>query len=157
VFESLAASTRTGLAFQSRLAMFARIFCLSVIILTLPIRIQAEKEGSHPDHSYDFVTQTAGDFPLSYVYGSIVEKSLIHDGRGKYATNITFQPRYASELFTKSVLFCGNHADAFDGIDGPVVVTFGRVAHKLVKDVPCFDLLNVDRVELKDPKTLSAR
>lgn len=51
--------------------------------------------------------------------------------KGKYATNITFQPRYAAESFTENVLFCGNWAEQFNGVEGPVVVTYRRIAHHM--------------------------
>ena len=60
-----------------------------------------------------------------------------------------FQPRYASQLFTKSVLFCGNRVDAFQGADA-IVVTYRRIPHRMVEGVPCFDLVSVDRVESRD-------
>ncbi len=87
--------------------------------------------------------------PYSYIYGSIVKGNVIRDEKGRYAVNITFQPRYASQVFTENVLFCGNRADVFNGIEGPVVVTYKRVPHQLVQGVPCFDLVTVDQIEAK--------
>lgn len=85
--------------------------------------------------------------PYSYIYGSVAKGNLIQDGRGRFATNVTFQPRYASEVFSESVLFCGNRATAFNGLDGPVVVTYKRIPHQMLRGVPCFDLVSVDRVD----------
>jgi hypothetical protein len=87
--------------------------------------------------------------PYNYIYGSVVKGNLIRDDKGRYAINVTFQPRYASELFTENVLFCGNRADVFNGIEGPVVVTYKRVPHQLVQGVPCFDLVTVDQIDAK--------
>ena len=74
---------------------------------------------------------------------------MIRDHKGQYATSVIFQPRYASQLFTKSVLFCGNRVDAFHGAD-TIVVTYRRVPHRMVEGVPCFDLVSVERVEPGD-------
>ena len=90
-----------------------------------------------------------GQNPYSYIYGSVVKGNVIRDDKGRYAFNITFQPRYASEIFTENVLFCGNRSDVFNGIEGPVVVTYKRVPHQLVQGVPCFDLVTVDQIEAK--------
>lgn len=149
--------TLTRWRLRRELPDFTRVVCLSLVVLMAPVGLSADKEVTHRDHGDEFATDTSGQFPLSYIYGSVVEKNLIHDGKGKYATNITFQPRYASELFTQSVLFCGNRADVFNEVEGPIVVTYGRIAHKMVQDVPCFDLLRVDRVESKSEAALSAR
>ncbi len=135
----------------------ARLVCLSFILLTAPTGWSVDKEIPQRDRGGEFATDTADQFPLSYIYGSVVEKDLIRDDKGKYATNIRFQPRYASELFTQNVLFCGNRAEAFNQMAGPVVVTYRRVAHKLVKDVPCFDLLSVDRVESQQQEAVTVR
>jgi len=85
--------------------------------------------------------------PYSYIYGSVTKRDMIRDDKGQDATNITFQPRYTSEVFTKSVLFCGDRTDAFNKVDGPIVVTYKRVPHRMVEGVPCFDLVSVDHVE----------
>ena len=85
--------------------------------------------------------------PYKYLYGSVSTENLIQDRRGQFATNVAFQPRYASELFVESVLFCGNRAQSFNTLDGPVVVTYRRLSHQLIEGVPCFDLISVDRVE----------
>jgi hypothetical protein len=87
--------------------------------------------------------------PYAYLYGSVAKGDVIRDHKGQYATSVMFQPRYASQLFTKSVLFCGNRADAFHGAD-TIVVTYRRVPHRMVEGVPCFDLVSVDRVEPGD-------
>ena len=84
--------------------------------------------------------------PYTYLYGSVAKGNVIRDQKGHYATSVMFQPRYASELFTKSVLFCGNRVDAFRGAD-TIVVTYRRIPHRMVEGVPCFDLVSVDRVE----------
>jgi hypothetical protein len=87
--------------------------------------------------------------PYAYLYGSVAKGDVIRDHKGRYATSVMFQPRYASQLFTKSVLFCGNRVEAFHGAD-TVVVTYRRIPHRMVEGVPCFDLVSVDRVELGD-------
>jgi hypothetical protein len=140
---------------QGKLLNSTRLLCSLLLVLMAPVGLVADQEFAHRDHHFEFATDPDGQFPLTYIYGSVVEENLIHDGKGKYATNITFQPRYASELFTQSVLFCGNRADAFNAVDGPIVVTYGRVADKLVKAVPCFDLLSVDRVQSKEVGALT--
>ena len=87
--------------------------------------------------------------PYAYLYGSVAKGDVIRDQKGQYATSVMFQPRYASQLFTKSVLFCGNRVDAFHGADA-IVVTYRRIPHRMVKGVPCFDLVSVDRVQPRD-------
>ena len=87
--------------------------------------------------------------PYAYLYGSVAKGDVIRDHKGQYATSVMFQPRYASQLFTKSVLFCGNRVDAFHGADA-IVVTYRRIPHRMVEGVPCFDLVSVDRVEPGD-------
>jgi hypothetical protein len=87
--------------------------------------------------------------PYAYLYGSVAKGDVIRDHKGQYATSVMFQPRYASQLFTKSVLFCGNRVDAFHGAD-TIVVTYRRIPHRMVEGVPCFDLVSVDRVEPGD-------
>ncbi len=134
-------------AAQKPISHLRRFGYVSLVVLLATTSLSAGKDFVQHDRHSDFATDGYDQFPLSYIYGSVVDKNLIRDARGKYATNITFQPRYASESFTQNVLFCGNLADRFNGVEGPVVVTYGRIAHKMVKAVPCFDLLNVDRVE----------
>lgn len=90
--------------------------------------------------------------PYSYLYGSVVSKGVIRGGKGQDATNVTFQPRYASDLATESVLFCGNRLDMFEDA-GPIVVTYERVAHKAVENVACFDLVSVDHVNSPRPES----
>jgi hypothetical protein len=130
---------------------------LLLVVLTSPVSLPAEQNLAHSNPPYEFATNTSSEFPLSYIYGSVVENNVIRDRKGGYATNIQFQPRYASEVFTENVLFCGNRAAVFAVTNGPIVVTYGRIAHKLVNKVPCFDLLSVDHVESKDERTVTAK
>ena len=136
-----------GWLLQEKLPKFAPHFFLLLAIFVVPRELSAVKEVDHGGHPAGLAEDAYDQPPLSYIYGSVVEESLIRDGKGKYATNITFQPRYVSKLFTRSLLFCGNRTDVFEGVQGPVVVTYERIAHKLIREVPCFDLLNVDPVE----------
>jgi hypothetical protein len=87
-----------------------------------------------------------GQNPYAYLYGSVAKGDVIRDPKGQYATSVMFRPRYASQLFTKSVLFCGNRVDLFHGADA-IVVTYRRIPHRMIEGVPCFDLVSVDRVQ----------
>ncbi len=145
---------RTGRRSRPGSLLAKRALCSCLFVL-LSGNVLIARENTQRTHS-DPVSKTYDPTPPNYLYGSVVEKNLIRDEKGKYATNITFQPRYVSELFTESVLFCGNRSDAFDGLEGPVVVTYGRVAHTMVRDVPCFDLVSVDRVQ-SSQQVLSAK
>jgi hypothetical protein len=84
--------------------------------------------------------------PYAYLYGSVAKGDVIRDQKGQYATSVIFQPRYASVMFTKIVLFCGNRVDAFQAA-ATIVVTYRRIPHRMVEGVPCFDLVSVERVE----------
>jgi len=95
--------------------------------------------------------------PYNYLYGSVAETNLIRDRKGQYATNISFQPRYASAMFLETVLFCGNESETFRSFAGPLVVTYKRLPHQLIQGVPCFDLVRVDRVESGSERTAESR
>jgi hypothetical protein len=123
-----------------------KFFSCACLIVLIPAGIvSAGRNTARHDQTSDAVVEAPA--PMNYLYGSVLQKNLIRDNKGKYGTNITFQPQYVSESMTESVLFCGDRADAFDSVDGPVVITYRRISHKMLRDVPCFDLVSVDRVE----------
>ena len=98
----------------------------------------------------EFQTPSFERNPYSYMYGMVSRGNVIRDDHGHYATNITFQPRYASGVFVETIFFCGNHSGVFNGVSGPIVVTYKREAHQMVRGVPCFDLVSVDRIQAAD-------
>ena len=124
---------------------YAIYFWLVTLLSTFSL--PANGDVAHHDRRNALPASDYKQNPYSYVYGSIVERDIIRGDKGQYGTNIAFQPRYASEVFIESVLFCGDRADMFRNVEGPVVVTYRRVAHKLVRNVPCFELVTVDRIE----------
>jgi len=109
----------------------------------------ASDVGARSRQSVALAARDQDQNPYAYLYGSFAKGDVIRDQKGQYATSVMFQPRYASQLFTKSVLFCGNRVDAFQGADA-IVVTYRRIPHRMVEGVPCFDLVSVDRVESRD-------
>lgn len=89
--------------------------------------------------------------PNVYLYGSIITGSILVDKpAGRYATNIRFNPAHTFSLFSETVLFCGNVSQQFEGMTGPLVITYRRTAHLLYQGVACHELESVDRVESKE-------
>ena len=129
------------------LPKYAIYFWLVTLLSTFSLPANGEVAVAHYNRRNGLPASDYVQNPYSYVYGSIVERDLIRGDKGQYGTNIAFQPRYASEVFIERVLFCGDRADMFRNVQGPVVVTYRRLAHKMVRDVPCFELVTVERIE----------
>jgi hypothetical protein len=120
-----------------------------VVMLVVGSLCASGDVGARSRQSMALAARDEDQNPYAYLYGSFAKGDVIRDQKGQYATSVMFQPRYASQLFTKSVLFCGNRVDAFQGADA-IVVTYRRIPHRMVEGVPCFDLVSVDRVESRD-------
>jgi len=85
--------------------------------------------------------------PFIYIFGGIVDGAVVEDANThKEATTIRFQPFGTFELYTESLMFCGNRADAFHGMGGPIVITYRRVAHEMVGGQACHELNSVNHV-----------
>jgi hypothetical protein len=88
--------------------------------------------------------------PNQYMYGSIAGGNVIGDNEDHLFTNVRFQPSHTFMLYNETILFCGNQADKFANMGGPIVVTYRSVSHQMYKGIACHDLISVDRVESKD-------
>lgn len=148
-------SSRTTRATRNSSQIAAYFLCSAFVALTM-VSPSPANDVLRQNHTPTSVAEDYDPTPVNYIYGLVLEKNLIRDNKGKFATNITFKPRYVSDLLTESVLFCGNRAEEFDQADGPIVVSYSRVAHSMIKDVPCFNLVSIDRVE-SSIKTISAK
>jgi len=85
------------------------------------------------------------DNPFTYLYGKALDGTVIVDREKVGGVSIKFQPSYTYTLFTETVLFCGDVADDFEGAS-LVIVTYERQSHRLVKGVPCHELVRVDKL-----------
>ncbi len=126
------------------------------LVLILPSNISAKRNLENPD-AEKVISPKTDENPYNYLYGSVAETNLIRDRKGQYATNISFQPRYASALFIQNLLFCGNKSETFRSFSGPLVVTYKRLPHQLIQGVPCFDLIRVDRVASSPEQTAQSQ
>jgi hypothetical protein len=62
------------------------------------------------------------------------------------ATSIRFQPYNTMSLYEESVLFCGDVTEKFENKEGPMVITYDRVAHRKFRGIACHDLVSVFEV-----------
>ena len=88
--------------------------------------------------------------PNAYLYGNIVDGTILGD-KDLY-TNVRFQPSHVFLLYTETVLFCGDKSEKFNGMVGPIVVTYEKVAHTMYQGVACHTLVSVDHVIAKETK-----
>jgi hypothetical protein len=86
--------------------------------------------------------------PNAYLYGNIVDGSILGDT--DLYTNVRFQPFHTFLLYTETVLFCGDRSKQFDGMTGPIVVTYKKQAHTLYQGVACHEFVSVEHVVAKE-------
>lgn len=86
--------------------------------------------------------------PYTYMFGSAVAGNFVQDSKGKYHTNMRFQPYGTFSLYSESILFCGEVGDQFNsaGFDIPLVITYKRVAHQSVQGIGCHELEHINKV-----------
>lgn len=84
--------------------------------------------------------------PNTYVLGRLVDGAVMNEN-GRYATSLRIAPSFTAGLYTEDLLVCGNVADAFDGMTGPVVITYRTHASRKFKGVACHELVSVAKVQ----------
>jgi hypothetical protein len=84
--------------------------------------------------------------PNTYLFGLPVEGVDLDDG--KYVS-IRFKPYNTASLYDENVLFCdaGRTMEAFHSTEGPVIVTYQTVAHKMFKGIACHEIVSVFEVQ----------
>ena len=87
---------------------------------------------------------------INYV-AMIIEGSIVGD-RKNVGTNLRLHPKYMYALFDEAVLFCGDVSPFLTDenskiIQGYLVFTYRRAASRLINEVPCHELVAVDRLE----------
>lgn len=123
------------------------LFLLAVLLTVLALAFSAHCATGAPRHDNSLGVVQYVDNPNTYLFGVIVNLSenpnrVITDRR-RFATILTFQPYNTFNLFTESVMFCGNLAPAFAPVRGPIVVTYKTVAHQMVNGVACHEFVDV--------------
>jgi len=120
---------------------------LGLVVVLLVMAFPAHCSTSAPRHDNSLGVVIPYDNPFVYNFGNIQSGTVIRDRKSdRLATNIQFQPYGTFELYSEQLLFCGNAADDFRGMTGPIVLTYERVAHTMVGGVACHNLLNVTKV-----------
>lgn len=133
-------------------AMWGELAIVLVVILGLTLSAYAAPAiGRKPRPNSLGVEQTLSNQNI-YLYGSVnchgSACGIVERGK-RLATNVTFNPAHAPFFLTESVLFCGNESKSFEGLSGPLVITYERVAHEMLDGIACHDLVSVDKVEAK--------
>lgn len=114
---------------------------LQTIIVMLTLVAAAMAATSAPRHDNSLGVVTYVDNPNLYLFGAAIDGSVLHSGR-KFATTVRFTPAYTFMLFSQSVLFCGDVSGRFK--NGPLVVTYKKIAHEMFEGMACYDLEGVD-------------
>ena len=81
-----------------------------------------------------------------YLFAKPVAGVVFEDVKHHLFTSIRFQPYHTAALYDENVLFCGDVSKEFNGKNGPVIVTYDRVAHQSTKGIGCHDLWSVFEV-----------
>ena len=120
----------------------------AIVVILLLIAFPAHCDtATPPQHDNGLGVVIPYENPYIYNFGGIVEGSVVEDAATrKEATSIRFQPFGTFELYTEHLLFCGDRASAFNGMSGPIVLTYRRVAHEMVGGQACHELESVHRV-----------
>jgi hypothetical protein len=88
--------------------------------------------------------------PNISLIGTIMSGDIIQDDDGREGTNIRVHPKYTYGLFDESVLFCGFEGDRLSEdnkmLAGNRIFTYRRAASRLIRGVPCHQLIGVDKV-----------
>jgi hypothetical protein len=85
----------------------------------------------------------------AYLFGIPVDGTMID---GDHYTNIRFQPYNTMDLYTETVLFCGDVRSAFgnaytgEPYKGPMVITYDKIAHHMYQGIGCHDMVSVFEV-----------
>ena len=87
---------------------------------------------------------TYNDNPNRYIEGAVIAES-IHEDNKRVFTTLRVQPTHTYGLFTEELTFCGDQAEMFNGVRGPVVITFSKTMHHTW----CYDLYSVHQVAEK--------
>ena len=119
---------------------------LAVLAILFLIAVPAHCKTSERSHDNSLGVNIPYENPYIYNFGGIVDGAVVEDRLNNEATSIRFQPFGTFELYTEELLFCGNLADTFRGMSGPVVLTYRRVAHETVGGIACHELKNVQKV-----------
>lgn len=115
---------------------------LTILLLAVP------GHCSVPQRSNNLGAVISDTNPNTYLYASIIDGAVIGNEKKEF-TVIRFQPAHTFELYDESVLFCGNRAEDFRSMMGPIVVTYTTVAHTAYQGVGCHDLIDVEKVASK--------
>jgi hypothetical protein len=120
-------------------------FGLALIILLMTLPAHCATSAPRHDNGLGVVIEYTN--PYIYDFGNIQSGAVGQDTKtDKLLTVIQFQPFRTFELFTEQLAFCGNRAEDFKGMNGPIVVTYKRVSHELIGGVACHELIAVTKI-----------
>jgi len=121
---------------------------IGLLLVVLAFATAAHCRTANQQNSFGAVI--SDDNPNIYMFGSVVGGAVVQCGKG-YCTNVTFNPHLTSTLHTESVLFCGDAADTFNGLRGPLVVTYRRQASRQINGIGCHNLETVYAIQETRP------
>lgn len=107
------------------------------LLLALAITI-----GQHGKNSLGAISYESN--PYNYVAGTIVEGEVLEDGK---ATVLRIQPAYTYELYDESLFLCGDQSDKLDGKNPLMILTYEKLAHRIVDGVACHNLVGVNEIK----------
>lgn len=118
------------------------IFGLIALVLTLNLLGHCATTSSKKNA---FGTMSYEQNPLMYLAGSLSQSGdAVSQVEGNL--NLRINPLGTYMLYDESILFCGRPIDKFQGIEEPFVLTYERVAHRMVDGVGCHELIRVDHL-----------
>jgi hypothetical protein len=118
---------------------------LTVAVVVLACAVSFAKATSAPRHDNSLGVDIPYENPFMYNFVVITDGSII-EANGRYATNLRVQPYGTFELYTEQVMLCGQPTNELQHANGPVVLTYKRVAHEMVGGVACHEFEAVHHV-----------
>jgi hypothetical protein len=120
---------------------------LGLVVVLLLMSFPAHCRTSAPRHDNSLGAVIEYTNPLIYNFGNIEAGVVVRDkNTDKLATSLLFQPFRTFELYTEDLFFCGNRAEDFRDMTGPIVLTYKRVSHELIGGVACHELIAVTKI-----------
>jgi len=120
-------------------------FDIGICLLFLLLFVAAVFADTSNKQTNAFGAIVYQDNPYNYEYGKAVAASYVQD-EGHVGLNVRFQPSRTYTLFTETILFCGDVWEQFEN-SSLVIVTYERESHRLIKGIPCRELIAVDRLK----------
>lgn len=86
-----------------------------------------------------------------YMYGSVIGGTIFARGEREF-TSLRVQPFHTPSLYDEDILLCGDRSNDFEGMAGPIIITYDRTAHEMVEGIGCYNLVEVNKVVPKGIK-----